>query len=282
MFLDLIRRRNPKLIEQAIALHQAGKLPANAYVIDLDAVEDNARAIAGAAAKFGLTVLAMTKQMGRNGSFCRAVKRGGIAKAVAVDMECARATHRAGMEVGHIGHLVQVPKREAEAAAHLSPDWWTVFNFDKAREAGAASRKRGRVQPLLARIQAAGDQFYRGHEGGFSASDIVAVAGRALRRHDDVSRPAVRSGEPQGEADAEPRNVAPGRRIACESRTPADRNQRPGHNIVGDRGGACGGGGNADRTWTWSHRHDPASCGGGPARTAGCGLSDGSLASRRE
>ena len=176
MFLDLIRRRNPKLIEQAIALHQAGKLPANAYVIDLDAVEDNARAIAGAAAKFGLTVLAMTKQMGRNGSFCRAVKRGGIAKAVAVDMECARATHRAGMEVGHIGHLVQVPKREAEAAAHLSPDWWTVFNFDKAREAGAASRKRGRVQPLLARIQAAGDQFYRGHEGGFSASDIVAVA----------------------------------------------------------------------------------------------------------
>ena len=50
MFLDLVRRRNPRLIEQAIALHQAGKLPANAYVIDLDAVEDNARAIAGEAA----------------------------------------------------------------------------------------------------------------------------------------------------------------------------------------------------------------------------------------
>ena len=42
MFLDLIRRRNPALIEQAIALHQSGKLPANAYVIDLDAVEANA------------------------------------------------------------------------------------------------------------------------------------------------------------------------------------------------------------------------------------------------
>ena len=34
MFLDVLRRRNPQSIEQAIALHQAGKLPANAYVID--------------------------------------------------------------------------------------------------------------------------------------------------------------------------------------------------------------------------------------------------------
>jgi len=39
MFLDLIRRRNPALIEQAIALHQQGRLPANSYVVDLDAVE---------------------------------------------------------------------------------------------------------------------------------------------------------------------------------------------------------------------------------------------------
>ena len=52
MFLESIRRRNPRLIEQAIALHQAGELPANAYVIDLDAVEVNARAIAAEAAKY--------------------------------------------------------------------------------------------------------------------------------------------------------------------------------------------------------------------------------------
>ena len=39
MFLDVLRRRNPALIEAAIALHQAGALPANCYVIDLDAVE---------------------------------------------------------------------------------------------------------------------------------------------------------------------------------------------------------------------------------------------------
>jgi predicted amino acid racemase len=176
MFLDLIRRRNPRLIEQAISLHQQGKLPANVYVIDLDAVEENARAIASEAAKFGLAVMAMTKQMGRHTAFCRAAMRGGIAKSVAVDIDCARATDRAGMRVGHLGHLVQIPRGEADEAAALAPDWWTVFNLEKASEAGAASLKRGREQALLARVRAEGDQFYRGHEGGFSASDILAVA----------------------------------------------------------------------------------------------------------
>src|SRR6516165_8877088 len=176
MFLEVLRRRNPQLIEQVIALHQAGKLPANAYVIDLDSVEANARVIADAAARLGLTAFAMTKQMGRNASFCAAVKRGGIGKTVAVDMECARAAHRAELKIGHIGHLTQVPRHEADAAAAFEPDYWTVFNLEKANEAGFASRKRNRLQPLLVRIRAEGDKFYRGHEGGFPASAICAVA----------------------------------------------------------------------------------------------------------
>jgi predicted amino acid racemase len=176
MFLDLIRRRNPRLIEAAIALHQSGGLPANTYVIDLDAVENNARAISSKAGSLGLTVMAMTKQMGRNESFCRAVMRGGIARSVAVDLECALATKRAGMELGHVGHLVQVPKLEADSAARLSPSWWTVFNAEKAAEAAAASKMLGREQPLLARLRGENDKFYRGHEGGFSASDVIAVA----------------------------------------------------------------------------------------------------------
>ncbi|MGB7972791.1 MAG: alanine racemase [Roseiarcus sp.] len=175
MFLDLIRRRNPRLIEAAIWLHQSGELPANTYVIDLDAVEDNARAISAKAASLGLTVMAMTKQMGRNDSFCRALTRGGIKRSVAVDLECALATKRAGMELGHIGHLVQIPKWEADSAARLCPIWWTVFNGEKAAEAAAASGRLGREQPFLARIRGDDDQFYRGHEGGFSASDVVGV-----------------------------------------------------------------------------------------------------------
>jgi predicted amino acid racemase len=178
MFLDAIRRRNPRLIEAAISLHQAGKIPANAYLIDLDAVEANARTIAAEAARHGMTVFAMTKQMGRNGDYCRAIMKGGIDASVNVDMECVRATHRAGMRIGHLGHLVQIPRAEAEAAASFTPDFWTVFNDEKAAEAAGASRHASREQGLLARIQTAGDRFYRGHEGGFDASGTVAVADR--------------------------------------------------------------------------------------------------------
>src|ERR1700761_7353376 len=162
MFLDLIRRRNPRLIEAAIALHQRGALPANTYVIDLDAVEDNARAISAKADSLGLTVMAMTKQMGRNESFCRALMRGGIRRSVAVDLECALATKRVGMELGHVAHLVQIRRWEADGAAKLSPIWWTVFNSERAAEAAAASERLGREQRLLARIRGENDQFYRG------------------------------------------------------------------------------------------------------------------------
>ncbi len=177
MFLEVLRRRNPALIEQAIVLHQSGRLPANSYVIDLDAVEANARAIADAARPHGMKVFAMTKQMARNGDFCAAVGRGGIAAAVAVDMECARACQRAGLRVGHLGHLVQVPRAEADTAAGFAPDYWTVFNREKAEAASAAAARRGRRQGLLLRIKASGDVFYTGHEGGFDAdSELLAAA----------------------------------------------------------------------------------------------------------
>ena len=201
MFLDLLRRRNPRLIEQSIRLHQAGQIPANSYVIDLDAAEANARTLRAEADRHGLKLFAMTKQMGRNGSLCAALRRGGIHKVVAVDMECARACRRAGLEIGHIGHLVQVPRAEADAAASLSPDYWTVFNLEKAAEAAAAAMKRGRRQDLLARIQTQGDRFYRGHEGGFEAADVLRVADsldasgrRPLCRDHDVSGAPLRCG----------------------------------------------------------------------------------------
>ena len=162
-----------------MALHQQGEIPANAYVLDLDAVERNARTFRAEADRHNLTTFAMTKQVGRHSGFCQAVMRGGINRAVAVDMPCAVACNRAGLKVGHLGHLVQVPRHEADfAAAKLTPDYWTVFSDAKAREAADAAAKAGREQALMARIQTPGDTFYRGHEGGFDAEDIVTVADR--------------------------------------------------------------------------------------------------------
>ncbi len=177
MFLELLIRRNPSFVEAAMALHQQGYVPANSYVIDLDSVERNASVFQEEAGKCGLATFAMTKQVGRHSGFCQAVKSGGIDRSVAVDMNCAIACNKAGLPTGHLGHLVQVPGQEAEFAANiLKPDYWTVFSHTKAKEAATASCRAGRVQNLLARIQAKGDTFYRGHEGGFDADRIVDVA----------------------------------------------------------------------------------------------------------
>ncbi|MEM7446097.1 MAG: YhfX family PLP-dependent enzyme, partial [Pseudomonadota bacterium] len=73
MFLDVLRRRNPRFIETAIALHQEGKVPANALLIDLDVVEANARTFQTEASRLGLSTFAMTKQVGRSSSFCAAL-----------------------------------------------------------------------------------------------------------------------------------------------------------------------------------------------------------------
>ncbi len=184
MFLDVLRRRNPQFIEAAIQLHQQGKLPPNAYVLDLDAVEHNARLFTTQANHLDMKTFAMTKQVGRNSSFCKAIMRGGIDRAVAVDMICAWACARAGLKIGHLGHLVQIPQFEAATAAkRLQPDYWTVFSQEKALQAATASYHVGRTQNLLTRIQSEGDIFYRGHEGGFRAEDIVAVA----RQIDDMN-----------------------------------------------------------------------------------------------
>jgi predicted amino acid racemase len=178
MFLDLLRRRNPALLEAAATLHRDGKLPANCYAIDLDAVGRNAAVIRAEADRLGLKAFAMTKQIGRNPDVSRRLVESGITHSVAVDLECGVAAASGGLRTGHIGHLVQIPRHSARDAAALEPLYWTVFNDEKAREAAAAAQALGRTQDLLARIISPQDRFYRGHEGGFRADEVVAVAER--------------------------------------------------------------------------------------------------------
>lgn len=176
MFLDVLTRTNRPFVEASIELHHRGEIPANSYVLDLDAIRANARAFANEAARLGLTVYPMTKQVGRNPAFMRVCAEEGLGAFVAVDMGDARRIDEAGHRVGHLGHLVQVPRREAGAAAAMSPEYWTVFSPDKAREASSAAGTTGRKQDLLARIFADGDVFYMGHEGGFPAEEVGRVA----------------------------------------------------------------------------------------------------------
>jgi len=176
MFLKHLIKKNKDFVQTAIALHQSGKIPANSYVLDLDTMQANARIMADEANRLGLKLFAMSKQFGRNPAAFQALGAGGIDRYVAVDMACARPVHAAGFNVGHIGHLVQVARAESLETAKMSPDYWTVFSEEKAIEASQANGRLNRTQPLLARIFADSDTFYIGHEGGFQASKITAVA----------------------------------------------------------------------------------------------------------
>ena len=43
MFLKALQARNRAFLEAAVALHQAGRVPAGAYLLDLDTMTGNAR-----------------------------------------------------------------------------------------------------------------------------------------------------------------------------------------------------------------------------------------------
>lgn len=181
MFLSLLKRRNPEFLEAAAELHRSGAIPPNCFVIDLDAVRRNAHALRQESTRLSLQLFAMTKQIGRNPDVSRALVECGITHAVGVDLECATVAAAGGLACGNVGHLVQVPRNQTRAAAALRPLYWTVFNEEKAVDAGRAAMELGRTQDVLLRVVGRTDQFYAGHEGGFEAGEVVAVADRLDR-----------------------------------------------------------------------------------------------------
>ena len=175
MFLSSLIARNRAFLEASVQLHQDNLIPANSYVLDLDAVEANTRHMAAEAHRRRLKVYAMSKQVGRAPGALRAITDGGADGYVAVDMACARPIVANGHRLGNLGHLVQVPRAEAGEAASLAPEYWTIFSRNKALEASQAVSGGDRTQPVLLRVWDEGDVFYPGHEGGFHVDELSAA-----------------------------------------------------------------------------------------------------------
>lgn len=230
MFLSTLRRRNPAFLQAIADLHRANELPTNCLAIDLDAVAVNTRAIKAEADQLGLELLAMTKQVGRNPDMIRVLVDAGINQAVAVDLQCAVAAAAGGLEIGHIGHLVQIPRREAATAASLHPRLWTVFSEHQARLAGQAAQREGRTQNVLVRVVGDGDRYYRGHEGGFPLEHIVTVSAR-LDAIDGVHVAGVTT-FPAALFDPEERRVRPTPNLATLQRAVSDLHAAGRENLV--------------------------------------------------
>jgi predicted amino acid racemase len=170
VFLRSLERTNATFVSTAIELHQAGLIPTNSYVVDLDAVAENAGYIMAEARKYGLTVYPMTKQFGRNPEVLKVISAAGADGFVAVDMLCARAIVNGGFQVGHLGHLVQIPRHEIGEAAAMAPSYWTVFSRDQAKFVSTVSRQTR--QRLLLRVFKQGDSIVPTHAGGFAVEFI--------------------------------------------------------------------------------------------------------------
>ncbi len=209
MFLAATRRRNPALISAAARLHAEGRVPAGSYVVDIDAVGANARLVSGAARQLGLVCWQMTKQFGRNPLVGQAVAANGVDGVVAVEIAEARVLHAHGLRIGHVGHLVQVPRHQLAEALSFAPDHLTVFGVDQAVAVGAAARAAGVVQQVLLRVVKPGDRFFEAQRGGVRLDDALTAA-RAIDAIDGVelagvtSFPCVAWDEERGDVVATP------------------------------------------------------------------------------
>ncbi|MGY4688738.1 alanine racemase [Salibacterium sp. K-3] len=175
MFLETIQQRNPGLLEAGIFYHQQGKIDPNTYVIDVDAVAENAAIISESARTMNMELFFMTKQIGRNPVLAHTIKDAGIKKAVAVDPWEAKGLAAAGIQIGHAGHLVQIPKNMTESILHLYPSQITVFSYENAAyisDRNDALKKD--TQPILLRVVSTQDFLYPGQEGGILLENLEA------------------------------------------------------------------------------------------------------------
>ena len=271
MFLKALQVRNRAFLEAAVALHQAGRVPAGAYLLDLDTMTENARTMSAEAGRLGLDVLAMTKQIGRNPARARCAQGGrdrplrrrrhGLCPADPREWPRARP---------HWPSLPDPASRGGGGRGHAPGllDHLQRGEGNRGRACGARPRPRagadcphpGARRYLLFRPRRGLRRGRRRGRGGSARPH----AGRALRRAYHLPCPALRRGRRRGEADAQSRHPARGSIAACAARPAGHRHQRAGHHVRACDGGAgrrwCNPGGAGPR----AHRHDAAAT---PARS---------------
>ncbi|MFS0750477.1 YhfX family PLP-dependent enzyme [Oceanobacillus sp. 1P07AA] len=173
MFLDTTMNNNRKLVNTAIHLHQQGTIPPNTYVIDLDMVRQNTAYLCREAKKQDIELFFMTKQFGRNELISKAIMESGITKAVAVDPWEAVQLYQYGVDIGHVGHLVQIPKRMIHKILEIEPDYITVFSYENALNISKGAVQLNKQQKILLRIANINDYMFDGQIGGFTLESLI-------------------------------------------------------------------------------------------------------------
>lgn len=167
MFLDMVLKRNPKLIETAFKMHKDGIIEPDTYILDMDTIYMNAKYMIDEAKKNKIKLYFMTKQFGRNPYIASELMKLGFEGAVAVDFREAEMLYKNGIKVSHIGHLVQIPTGKIKSSIEMHPEVITVYSLEKAREISDACCGLGAKQNIMLRVLGKEDTLYPGQYGGF-------------------------------------------------------------------------------------------------------------------
>lgn len=178
MFLNATLKRNPALIRAALEYHQSGAIPPNTYLLDYDAVRDNARLLSEASRETGVSLYFITKQIGHNPLLLRAIREGGLLKGTSIDTTEAFTLASNGVTLGNVGHLTQIPLHDITRILRLNPEHLTVFGYEKAEQIIRAAADLKQEVHLLLRVFRPGDYFYPGQVGGIALEDVADVARR--------------------------------------------------------------------------------------------------------
>ncbi|MCR4854948.1 MAG: YhfX family PLP-dependent enzyme [Erysipelotrichaceae bacterium] len=172
MFLDKVIERNPALVECAFDLHRQGKILPDTYIMDLDAIEGNARKMKEVADLNQVDLYFMLKQIGRNPLIAKRLMDAGLKGAIAVDFKEALRMIEHGVHIANVGHLVQIPQAALKKIIAERPDYVTVYSYEKIREIDETAKKLGLSQKVLIRLSDPDSQLYSGQEGGFASSEL--------------------------------------------------------------------------------------------------------------
>ena len=175
MFMQAIQEQNPDLIKTAITLHQKGIILPDTYVLDMDAIEQNASAILNEAKQQGVELFFMLKQIGRNPLIAKLLMEVGYSAAVVVDYREALVMMENNIPLGNVGHLVQVPKHLLKKIMKYGTKFITVYSLEKMQEINRIAHELGIKQKVMLRIVDRGDALYPGQYAGFELMELKSL-----------------------------------------------------------------------------------------------------------
>ena len=180
MFLHKTIQQNRPLVEYGFKALRDGLILPDTYLIDLDAVLQNALQFVEAAQRRGLHSYYMLKQAGRNPHIAKFLQNMGFDGAVCVDFSETISYIDHGIKLGNVGHLVQIPRNAIETVLAAKPEIVTVFSVENAEAISRTAAKLGSTQAIMLKVIGERDASYNGQEGGFNLDELESAA-RKLR-----------------------------------------------------------------------------------------------------